>query len=215
VVSAVTTTAVADVTGTVAGFADATGHHLPLVATLNAARVLDAAARMLGVDHATLSELALSAPSGADGLVLVPYLEGERTPNLPRATGAIHGLTLQTATPAHLARAAVEGLLCGLADGIEAVVAQGVAVERVLLIGGGAASPAVQQLAPGVFGRPVLVPPPGEYVADGAARQAAWVLSGADAPPEWAQPGLQRFEAAPATGVRERYAEVRGRTDGQ
>jgi xylulokinase len=215
VVSAVTTTAVADGTGTVAGFADATGNHLPLIATLNAARVLDAAATMLGVDHATLSELALSAPSGADGLVLVPYLEGERTPNLPRATGAVHGLTLRTATPAHLARAAVEGLLCGLADGIEAVVAQGVAVERVLLIGGAARSSAVQQLAPGIFGRPVLVPPPGEYVADGAARQAAWVLSGADAPPEWPQPGLQEFEAAPATGVRERYAEVRGRTDGQ
>ena len=215
VVSAVTTTAVADVTGTVAGFADATGHHLPLIATLNAARVLDAAAALLGVDHATLSGLALSAPPGADGLVLVPYLEGERTPNLPRATGAVHGLTLRTSTPAHYARAAVEGLLCGLADGIEAVVAQGVAVERVLLIGGAAASPAVQQLAPGIFGRPVLVPPPGEYVADGAARQAAWVLAGGDAPPDWAQPGLQSFESAPTPAVRERYAEVRGRTDGQ
>jgi xylulokinase len=215
VVSAVTPTAVADVTGTVAGFADATGNHLPLVATMNAARVLDAAAALLGVDHATLSDLALSAPSGADGLVLVPYLEGERTPNLPDATGSVHGLTLRSSTPAHWARAAVEGLLCGLADGIEAVVAQGVTVERVLLIGGAARSPAVQQLAPGIFGRPVLVPPPGEYVADGAARQAAWVLSGADAAPEWAQPGLQEFDAAPAAHVRERYSEVRGRTDGQ
>ena len=148
-------------TGTVAGFADATGQHLPLVCTLNAARVLDAAAALLGVDHAALSDLALSAPSGADGLVLVPYLEGERTPNLPRATGSVHGLTLRTSTPAHWARAAVEGLLCGLADGIDAVVAQGVPVERVLLIGGAARSPAVQQLAPAIFGRPVLVPPPG------------------------------------------------------
>jgi xylulokinase len=215
VVSAVTTTAVSDVTGTVAGFADASGNHLPLIATLNAARVLDAAAGLLGVDHTTLSDLALSAPSGADGLVLVPYLEGERTPNLPHATGAVHGLTLRTSTPAHFARAAVEGLLCGLADGMDAVLAQGVSVERVLLIGGAARSPAVQQLAPGIFGRPVLVPPPGEYVADGAARQAAWVVSGDDAPPEWAQPGLQTFDSAPATGVRERYAEVRGRTDGQ
>ena len=88
-------------------------------------------------------------------------------------------------------------------------------VEWVLLIGGGAASPAVQQLAPGIFGRPVLVPPPGEHVADGAARQAAWVLAGAGGPPSWAQPGLRTFEAPPAAGVRERYAEVRGRTDGQ
>ena len=122
------------------------GHHLPLVATLNAARVLDAAAALLGVDHATLSDLALSAPSGADGLVLVPYLEGERTPNLPRATGSVHGLTLRTSTPAHWARAAVEGLLCGLADGIEAVAAQGVTVRagpadrrRRALTGGAAA----------------------------------------------------------------------------
>ncbi len=215
VVSAVTDTAVADPSGTVAGFADATGRHLPLIATLNAARVLDAAAALLGVDHATLSDLALSAPSGAGGLVLVPYLEGERTPNLPQATGSVHGLTLRTSTPAYWARAAVEGLLCGLADGIEAVVACGVPVERVLLVGGAASSPAVQQLAPGIFGRPVLVPPPGEYVADGAARQAAWVLSGDDTPPEWAQPGLQEFDAPPATAVRERYAEVRGKTDGQ
>jgi xylulokinase len=215
VVSAVSTTAVADETGTVAGFADATGHHLPLIATLNAARVLDAAATLLGVDHPTLSDLALSAPSGADGLVLVPYLEGERTPNLPRARGAVHGLTLRTATPAHLARAAVEGLLCGLADGIDALVGQGVTVERVLLIGGGAASPAVQRIAPGVFAHPVLVPPPGEYVADGAARQAAWVLAGGDTPPEWPRAGVQSFDPTPAPGVRERYAEVRGRTDGQ
>ena len=100
---------VQDPSGTVAGFADATGRFLPLVATLNAARVLDAAARILGVDHDELSRLALSAPAGADGLVLVPYLEGERTPNRPDATGAVHGLRLGTSTPAHLARAAVEG----------------------------------------------------------------------------------------------------------
>ncbi len=213
VVSAVTDAVVADPTGTVAGFADATGRHLPLVATLNAARVLDAAAGLLGVDHAALSDLALSAPPGADGLVLVPYLEGERTPNLPRATGAVHGLTLRTSTPAHWARAAVEGLLCGLADGIEAIAACGVPVERVLLVGGAASSPAVQQLAPGILGRPVLIPPPGEYVADGAARQAAWVLSGEDTPPDWPQPGLRVFEAPPAAAVRERYAEVRDKTD--
>jgi xylulokinase len=118
-------------------------------------------------------------------------------------------------TPAHWARAAIEGLLCGLADGIDALVAEGVSVQRVRLIGGGAGSAAVQQLAPGIFGRPVLVPPPGEYVADGAARQAAWVLSGADGPPDWARPGLREFDASPAIAVRERYADVRGLTDGQ
>jgi xylulokinase len=215
VVSAVTTTEVVDPTGIVAGFADATGRHLPLVCTLNAARVLDAAATLLGVDHHTLSELALAAPPGAEGLVLVPYLEGERTPNLPAATGAVHGLTLRTSTPAHWARAAVEGLLCGLADGVDALVAHGVEVRRIVLVGGGARSEAVQRLAPAVLGRPVVVPPPGEYVADGAARQAAWALSGESAPPEWAQPGVRLVEAEPTPQVRDRYAEVRGRTDGQ
>ena len=215
VVSAVTTTEVADPTGIVAGFADATGRHLPLVCTLNAARVLDAASILLGVDHHTLSELALAAPPGSDGLVLVPYLEGERTPNLPAATGSVHGLTLRTSTPAHWARAAVEGLLCGLADGVDALVAQGVEVRRIVLVGGGARSEAVQRLAPAVLGRPVVVPPPGEYVADGAARQAAWALSGEATPPEWPQPGVRLMEADPTPQVRKRYAEVRGKTDGQ
>ncbi|RFU19239.1 xylulokinase [Geodermatophilus marinus] len=215
VVSIVSTTPAADASGAVAGFADATGNYLPLVATLNAARVLDATARLLGVDHDELSRLALSAPPGAGGLVLVPYLEGERTPDRPDSTGALHGLTLATATPAHLARAAVEGLLCGLADGLDAVRATGAQVRRVLLVGGGARSEAVRRIAPAVLGVPVLVPPPGEYVADGAARQAAWVLSGGDRPPEWPRPGTEVHEADPTAAVRERYAEVRDLTAGR
>jgi xylulokinase len=199
----------ADPAGLVAGFADATGRFLPLVCTLNAARVLDAVARMLGVDHDRFAELALSGPPGADGLALVPYLEGERTPNLPAATGAIHGLRLANATPAHQARAAVEGMLCGLADAVDALVAQGVRIDRVLLVGGGARSAAVRRIAPTVLGRPVLVPEPGEYVADGAARQAAWTLAGGEAPPSWRLSAMQRVEGDPTPGLRERYAEAR------
>ena len=211
VVTAVTDVPPVDPTGSVAGFADATGLFLPLVATLNGARVLDAAARLLGVDHATLSTLALEAPSGAGGLVLVPYLEGERTPNLPDATGSLHGLTLATATRPALARATVEGLVCSLADGLDAVVATGVRPARALLVGGAAASEAVRTVAAEVLGVPVDVPPPGEYVADGAARQAAWALSGEDAPPTWVREGTQRYETDPALAVRRRYAEGRER----
>jgi xylulokinase len=208
-VFAVTDRPCADPTGIIAGFADATGRFLPLVCTLNAARVLDAAARMLGVDHERLSELALAGPAGADGLALVPYLEGERTPNRPDATGAVHGLRLGNATPQHLARAAVEGMLCGLADGLDALVEHGVDVQRVLLVGGGARSEAVRRIAPTVFGRPVLVPPPGEYVAEGAARQAAWALVGGDEPPHRAGTGLVTYEADPTPRLRDRYAEAR------
>jgi len=213
VVSAVAAVPAADPTGIVAGFADATGHYLPLVCTLNAARVLDAVARLLGVDHEAFSQLALSAPIGAGGLVLVPYLEGERTPNRPGATGALHGIRLETSTPAHVARAAVEGLLCGLADGLDALVAEGARVDRVLIVGGGARSEAVRRLAPAVLGHPVVVPPAGEYVADGAARQAAWVLAGGDAPPAWELTGTEVYEADVVPAIRERYAEVRDLTD--
>jgi xylulokinase len=199
----------ADPSGIVAGFADATGRFLPLVCTLNAARVLDAAAAMLGVGHERLSELALSAPPGAGGLVLVPYLEGERTPNRPHATGALHGLRLANTTPACLARAAVEGLLCGLADGLDALLAQGVEVRRVLLIGGGARSQALRRIAPTVLDHPVVVPPQAEYVADGAARQAAWALAGGPEPPRWDLAGAETFEADPVPEVRERYAACR------
>ncbi|WP_089158465.1 xylulokinase [Micromonospora sp. NBS 11-29] len=200
----------ADASGAVAGFADATGRFLPLVATLNAARVLDAAATLLGVDLDTLGELALSAPPGAGGLVLVPYLEGERTPNRPHATGTLHGLTLGTSTPAHLARAAVEGLLCGLADGLDALLAQGARADRIILVGGGARSAAVRRIAPQVFGRPVVAPPPGEYVADGAARQAAWVALGGDTPPEWSIGTTEEHTAEPVPTIRHHYTQARG-----
>ncbi|MCG5468431.1 xylulokinase [Micromonospora sp. LAH09] len=200
----------ADESGAVAGFADASGRFLPLVCTLNAARVLDAAAAMLGVSLDELAELALSAPAGADGLVMVPYLEGERTPNRPLATGAVHGLTLRTSTPAHLARAAVEGMLCALADGLDALTAQGATARRVILVGGGARSAAVRRIAPQVFGCPVVVPPAGEYVADGAARQAAWVALGGPTPPVWAVEGTEEYAAEPVPAVREQYAAARG-----
>jgi len=197
----------ADGTGIVAGFADATGVFLPLVCTLNAARVLAATARMLGVSVDALSQLALQAPPGSGGLVMVPYLEGERTPNEPDATGAIHGLTLGNSTPAHLARAAVEGMLCALADGLDALIEQGTEPSRIILIGGGAKSQAVQRIAPSVLGRPVAVPPDGEYVAEGAARQAAWALTGQR--PEWTMEGVRRYDGPPQPFVRERYAQAR------
>jgi xylulokinase len=199
-----------DPSGTVAGFADTTGRFLPIVVTLNAARVLDAAARLLNVGHDELSKLALSTTAGADGLVLVPYLEGERTPNRPDATGSIHGLTLRTSTPAHLARAAVEGMLCALADGLDALTASGAVADRIVLVGGGARSEAVRRIAPALFGKPVVVPPPGEYVADGAARQAAWVTAGGDVPPVWSAETPEVYEADAVPSIREQYAAVRG-----
>jgi len=165
-----------DPSGIISGFASADGHFLPLVCTLNAARVLDVTAALLGVDHDELSRLALSASAGAAGLSLVPYFEGERTPNLPDATATLSGMTLASTTRENLARAAVEGMLSGLRAGLDALREAGVPLRRALLIGGGAQSEAVREIAPQVFGIPVEVPAAGEYVALGAARQAAALL---------------------------------------
>lgn len=199
----------ADATGAVAGFADATGRFLPLVCTLNAARVLDAVATLLGTDHDGLSTLAMAAAPGADGLVLLPYLEGERTPNRPRATGLLAGLRGANASPENLARAAVEGMLCGLADALDALRRTGVQVHRILLIGGAARSPAVQRIAAALFEAPVAIPRPREYVAQGAARQAAWVLAGTPEPPAWPATLTGTVESDPTPDVRAAYAAVR------
>jgi xylulokinase len=215
VISAVGETASCDADGIVAGFADATGRQLPLVCTLNGAPVLAAVAKMLGVDLGRFSDLALSAPAGAEGLVWVPYFDGERSPNLPDARGALQGASTTNLSPANVARAAVEGLLCSMVYCLDKIAEQGVAVERVLLVGGGARSAAVRELAPAVLGRPVEVPTPGEYVALGAARQAAWTLAGGDEPPRWLLEGSQTYTGEPTPHVIEQYLAARRLTLGQ
>ncbi len=172
-----------DASGAVAGFADASGRYLPIAVTLNAARVLKSIADLLKVDLSTLSDLALTVEPGAGGLVLIPYFEGERTPNRPNAKASLHGMSIASTTPQNIARAAVEGMLCGLAMALEALEANGVDAKCILLIGGGAQSVAVQRIASTIFNQPVGVPVVSEYVADGAARQAAWVLTGER--PDW------------------------------
>ncbi len=170
---------VSDPAGIVAGFADATGRYLPLVCTLNAARVLDTVAALVGADHEAFDALALAAPPGAGGLTLLPYLDGERTPNRPDATGTLAGLrTLHERSD--LARAAVEGVAHGLLDGLDALVAQGLTpAGRLVLTGGGSRSRALRQVLADLSGRPVEVHAGEETVARGAAVQAAATLAGA------------------------------------
>jgi xylulokinase len=212
VASAISPSRIADGTGSVTGFADATGRFLPMATTINAARILDLQATLLGVDHDELGRLALAAPPGANGLTIVPYYDGERTPNLPDATGTWSGLTSST-TREDLARAAFEALLCSLADGVDHLVAKtGITPGRIIMVGGAAANPAVHAIAPAIFGSPVTVPAPGEYVALGAARQAAWALAGTSEPPTWGSASAETYEAEPTPPVREAYARLRDRT---
>jgi xylulokinase len=208
---AVSETPTHDPSGAVAGFADATGRYLPLVCTLNAARILDAACRILGKTHDEVAQLALAAKPGANGLTLLPYFEGERTPNRPKATGVFAGMNLSNSNPEDIARAMVEGMLAGLADAVDALVALGVGVNRILLIGGAAKNPAVPVIASALFGREVLVPPAGEYVADGAAKQAAWALLGEM--PTWNLGEVTHHNSASTPDVMQRYKELKNRTE--
>ncbi len=200
----------ADAAGAVAGFADATGRFLPLVCTINAGLVLSATAALLGADMDSLSALALAAQPGAGGITLLPYLDGERTPDRPAATGVLRGLTTRNMTRENLARSAVEAVLASLAEAADLLAAAcGVTRRRVLLIGGGARSEAVCRIAPGLLRCAVVVPEPAEYVAIGAARQAAWALAGTEAPPEWPHRPAAEYSGAPQPGVRQRYAALR------
>jgi xylulokinase len=209
---AVSTTSTHDSSGAVAGFADASGRFLPLVCTLNAARIFDAATTILGKTHDEVGALALSSVPGAHGLTLLPYFEGERTPNRPNATGVFSGMNIANSNPADIARAMIEGMLSGLADAVAALEDLGVDIKRVLIIGGAAKNPAVGQIASALFGRPVLIPPAGEYVADGAAKQAAWALLGGATPPVWDLGKAMHIEAAATPAVLEKYRTLRDAT---
>ena len=222
-VYAVSDTPTSDELGSVAGFADASGRFLPLVCTLNAMKVTDATARLLGVDHAEFEALVLQTAPGAGGVVCVPYFDGERTPNRPDATGVISGIRSDVSR-GQLARASVEGVVCGLLDGLDALRSAGVRDDgRLLLIGGGSRSAAFRRVVADLAQRPVTIPSADEHVAVGAALQAAVVWSVANGGVgeaslvqlrhEWGLGGGEDVTPDPscdAASVRAAYAGARG-----
>ncbi|MGP3942778.1 FGGY family carbohydrate kinase [Streptomyces sp. 6N106] len=214
--------ALADPTGTILSYADATGMHLPVVHTLNAVRTLRGTAELLGTDLDGLSALAMKSTPGSYGLVLLPYLEGERTPHLPHTAGTLTGLRRESMKPEHLARASFEGMLCGLADALDVLRGRGVQVRRVFLLGPAADLQAVRAIAPALLGVQVVVPQPADYAALGAARQAAWALGVSHGtqsphePPRWPAAASQVFEPGEelpvGQAVRQQYVAVREQT---
>ncbi len=207
----------ADATGAVAGFADATGRYLPLVCTLNATGVTDTVARLLGVDLQALDALVLATDPGSGGVTLLPYLAGERTPDRPDATGSVTGLRPDS-TPGDLARAAVEGVLCGLLDGYDALAARVGAAPAGdhLIVGGGARSPAYRQVLADLTDRTWLAVTGDETVARGAAVQAAAVWHGTTVESvagQWGRPDHLTVTPGPAAHradeVRAAYAALR------
>lgn len=219
VVSAVSDRPTADASGLVAGFADATGRYLPLVCTLNATKVTEWVRALLGVDHDRFDALALDAEPGAGGLTLLPYFDGERTPNRPAATGVLGGIRSAT-TPAQLARAAVEGVACSLLDAFDALAAHVPVDGRVFLVGGGARSAAYRQVLADLLDRPLLLPGNDEAVATGACVQAAALLEQiepADVAARWAATSAPVATVTPGAGraaaeqIRAAYADRRDR----
>lgn len=214
---AVSSTPTNDPSGNVCGFASACGHFLPLVCTINATRVLDCAVKILGCTYDELADLALSAPPGSEGLTLLPYLEGERTPNRPNATGVFDGMTPSNLTRSNIARAMIEGMLSGLVDAVDSLEKLGVDVKRIILVGGGSRNKAVPIIASALFGKTILLPPPeGEYVADGAAKQAAWALLKSENPPVWdlneGGEGINSITSTPTPDVMTKYRKLRDKT---
>jgi xylulokinase len=171
--------------------------------------VLVASARLLGVNHDQYARLALSAPPGSGGLVVLPYVEkGSTLARLP-STGAVYGMTPANSTAAHFARGTVEGVLCGLAEALDALMLHNGRPQRLLLIGGATRSEAVRRIAPTVFCQPVIIPGIEELGAYGAARQAAWALTSTPDPPPWRPADAQVLHTEPVPTIRSRFADAR------
>ena len=206
----------ADPSGAVAGFADATGRYLPLVCTSNAAKVLDAVARLLGVDHDEFDSLALAAyPTDDHGPTLLPYFDGERTPNRPDAAGVLAGIRSDISRE-QFARSAIDGVACGLLDAFDALDTLAPVTGTLFLTGGGAQSRALQAVVNGLVEVPVVLADADEAVATGAAVQAAAVLEQVDhsvIQDRWGLgSGMPIVATVDSNGVRERYAALRDRS---
>jgi xylulokinase len=201
----------ADPTGEVAGFADATGRFLPLVCTSNAAKVLDAVARILGVDHDEFDRLAFAGSDPGRPLVL-PYFDGERTPYRPDARGVLAGLRSDV-TREQVARAAVDGVACGLVDALDSLRRHASVDGTVVLTGGGARSRCLRAVIAGLVDRPVVVASVDQAVATGAAVQAGAVVAGtdhADVQRRWQLgSGTPVEEILEPGDLRDRYAALR------
>jgi len=168
---------VVDPVGEIGAFCSSTGGWLPLLCTMNVTTVTEQVRAVFGQDYAALDAAVAATPAGAGGLVLLPYLAGERTPNVPEGSGALLGLTNKTFSAGHLARAAMEGATMGMNYGLRRLADLGVKAREIRVTGGGAKSPVWRQLMADIFGVPVVAMVEDEGAALGGALQAAWCTS--------------------------------------
>lgn len=207
VVAAISEAPVHDSSGAVNGFMSADGRWLPLACTLNGSLIQDYFCSLLAVSYDDLDGLALRGDPGSGGMTMVPFFVGERTPNLPMAQASIHGITPVAMTRENVARLAFEGLACLMAGALEQVRSTGARIDSLILVGGGAKSAALRDILPAVLDLSIDLPRPGEYVALGAALQAARVLN--PATPAWPVEIIERLDASRSDAqIYERYKDV-------
>lgn len=166
-----------DPTGEIAAFCSSSGGWLPLLCTMNVTTVTEQVRGLFAYDHAALDAAVTSVPAGAGGLVLLPYLAGERTPNVPEGTGVLFGLNARTMTPPYLTRAAMEGVTFGMNYGLRRLAELGVKAREIRVTGGGSKSPVWRQIMADIFGVPVVGMVEDEGAALGGALQAAWCVA--------------------------------------
>lgn len=171
---------IVDPNGEIAAFCDSTDQWLPLICTMNVTVTTEQVRNMFKWDHAALEAAVKEAKPGADGLTFLPYLTGERTPNLPNGKGVIHGLTTKNMTAPNLARSAMESVTLGLAYGLGRFRELGLEPTEIRLTGGGSKSAVWRQISADCFGVPVVTLSTSEGASLGAAIQAAYVAAETD-----------------------------------
>jgi len=163
-----------DPEGEIAAFCDSTNAWLPLLCTMNVTVATELVRNLFDFSHEELTEAANETPVGAEGLILLPYFEGERTPNVPDGTGVFYGLNSRTFDKAHFARAAMEGATLGMNYGLNRMKELGIKPKEIRLTGGGSKNPAWRQIAADVFDAEGVCLEIDEGAAYGAAIQAMW-----------------------------------------
>ena len=172
-----------DPEGEIAAFCDSTDKWMPLSCSMNVTSATEQARNLFGWSHEEMEKQILSCPAGAGGLLFLPYLNGERTPNLPSSTAMFHGLTTTTMAPAYITRSVMEGVTLGLAYGLNRFRALGIRPTEIRLTGGGSKSKVWRQICADVFGVPTVCLRSAEGAALGAAIQAAYAWHSAHGKP--------------------------------
>jgi len=213
-------TPVVDPKGEVAAFCDSTGKWLPLVCTMNVTVATEMVRDCFGMDHGALAEAAARVSAGSDGLLLVPFFEGERTPNCPQGTGVFFGVRPAVFDAPHLARSAMEGVTLGLNYGLNRMRELGLRPREIRATGGGAKNAVWRQIVADVFNAPVVCLNQEEGAAYGAALQAMWAFENARGPGADILEITQRFlrpveatRAVPDAGHVVRYQQLQALFD--